>query len=87
MLARSAAIGLVLAITSTVAGLLAGLGLIALLNAFVPFNYPDDDDTLREFIPVVLAYLTWAATGVLVFVVGWRLSRRWRQEGFEGGRR
>ena len=53
------------------------MGLISITNAIWPFQ-PGDDDTLRERIPVALAYLTWAATALVVFVVGWRSLRRAR---------
>ncbi|MGI8928659.1 MAG: helix-turn-helix domain-containing protein [Candidatus Limnocylindrales bacterium] len=66
-LAMLAAIALVL-------GLGAGFVVIGAFNVVLPFRYPEDDDTLRERIPVVLAYLTWVGTSIVVFVAGLRLT-------------
>jgi len=57
-------------------GLCTGWGLLLVMNAVLPPFRPEDGDTLREFIPVALAYLTMAATTLLVLVAGWRRIRR-----------
>ncbi len=57
------------------AGLTLGFGaallLIRVVGLIVPFR-PEDDDALREFVPVGLAYLAWAGTALAVVVLGWR---------------
>ncbi len=55
-----------------VVGFAMALGVIDLLNLVLPPFRPEDDDTLREFIPAALAYATWVITALLVFVVSWR---------------
>lgn len=64
------------------AGFAAGMGAIALLSAVLPPFRPEDDETLRELVPAALAYGAWAATTLLVIVLGWRRlrSRKWRQK-------
>ncbi len=57
-------------------GFCAGWGLFLVMNAILPSFRPEDDDTLRERIPVALTYLTWAATTLVVLAVGWRQLRR-----------
>lgn len=57
-------------------GFCAGWGLLLVMNAILPPFRPEDDDTLRERIPVALTYLTWAATTLVVLVAGWRQLRR-----------
>jgi hypothetical protein len=57
-------------------GFCVGWGVLLALNAVLPPFRPEDDDTLRERIPVALTYLTWAATTLVVLVVGWRRIRR-----------
>lgn len=57
-------------------GFSAGWGLLLVMNAILPPFRPEDDDTLRERIPVALTYLTWAATTLVVLVAGWRQLRR-----------
>jgi hypothetical protein len=42
------------------------------VSTVVPPFRREDDDTLREFVPVALTYSTWAATTLVVAVVGWR---------------
>lgn len=41
-----------------------------------PFRFPDDDDSLREFGPVLLAYGSWAMTSLLGTILAWRWVRR-----------
>jgi ABC-type antimicrobial peptide transport system permease subunit len=59
-----------------VLGFLAGWGLLYLMIAVLPPFRPEDDDTLREIVPVGLTYLTWALTSSVVFVVGLRRLQR-----------
>lgn len=79
MTAKKAILAMVLAAVAIAAGFGAAAGLITIVNAVWPFNYPQDDDTLRDRLPVALAYLTWAVTALVVFVLGWRFFRRTRQ--------
>jgi hypothetical protein len=65
-----------LGVVALAAGFVAGLGLISVVNWIVPFNYPNDDDTLREFVPVAAAYLTWAITSATIFILGLRAVLR-----------
>ena len=39
-----------------------------------PFRFPDDD-TLREYGPVLLAYATWALTSLIGTILAWRCMR------------
>ncbi len=66
-------------------GFCAGWGLLLVMNAVLPPFRPEDDDTLREFIPVALAYLTMAVTTLLVLVAGWRRTRRRSETRSEAG--
>ncbi len=52
-------------------GSCAVFAVIGLSNVILPPFGPEDDDTLREFIPVALAYLVGGVTTVLVVVAGW----------------
>ncbi len=56
-------------------GFCVGWGLLLTMNAFLPPFRPEDDDTLRERIPVAATYATWALTTLLVLVAGWRRIR------------
>jgi hypothetical protein len=68
-----------LAAAAIVIGFGAAASLTVIVNAIWPFNYPQDDDTLRERLPVALAYFTWAGTALIVFVLGWRFLSRARK--------
>lgn len=58
---------------AVVVGFAAGLVAMWLTNALLPpFREDVDDDTMREFAPVALAYLTWAVTTVAVVLVALR---------------
>jgi len=48
------------------------MAFLGILKAVLPPFQPSDGDTLREFIPVALAYLTWGATTLVILVLGWR---------------
>lgn len=70
---------LVLAAGMGVAALVGFAAAVAVLfveNALLPPFRREDGDTLREFIPVAIAYGTWAVTTLLVIVFGWRRMRR-----------
>lgn len=55
---------------------LAWVALFALNAALPPFNYPADDDTLRERGPVFIAYATWGLTSLVGAVLAWHWVRR-----------
>ncbi len=61
---------LALVAVAVVVGFAAAWGVMTVLGAMLPPFQPEDDDTLREYIPVALAYMTWAATTLIVLVVG-----------------
>jgi hypothetical protein len=44
-------------------------------NAALPFRFPEDDDSLREYAPVAIAYATWLLTTVFGAAVTWRWVR------------
>jgi len=54
---------------------LAWVALFALQAILPPFRYPADDDTLREFVPVVIAYATWGLTSLVGAILAWRWVR------------
>jgi hypothetical protein len=74
MNARNVAFVAGLVAVALVVGFGAGLAVIRVVGAVLPFQ-PSDDDTLREFIPVALAYLAWGATSLIIIVLGWRRLR------------
>ncbi len=57
-------------------GFLVAWGLLYTMIAVLPPFRPEDDETLREFIPAALTYLTWGTTTLIVFIVGLRRLRR-----------
>jgi cytochrome bd-type quinol oxidase subunit 1 len=59
-------------------GFVAGLAMIAILGAVLPSFRPNDDDTMREFVPAALAYSVWGATTLVTLAFGWRRIRRVR---------
>jgi len=69
-------------LTLTTTALIIGFGLawvvLAAVNAALPPFGIEDDDTLRERIPVALAYGTWAMTTLVGAVLSWRWVRRRR---------
>ncbi len=65
-------------VLAAVLGYLAALAVIEIARVILPPFQPDDDDTLREFVPVVLAYATWLVTSLAVAVVAARWRRRRR---------
>lgn len=76
MEARSLAFVVSLVAVAVSLGLGAGMAVVAIGNAVLPPFQRSDDDTLREFIPVALAYLAWGATTLVILVLGWRSVRR-----------
>jgi hypothetical protein len=64
-------------VLAAAAGYLAALAVIEIARAILPPFQPDDDDTLREFVPVALAYATWLLTSLAVVVV----AATWRRRG------
>jgi hypothetical protein len=71
---------LILWVALTAAAVVVGFGLswVALfaVNAVLPPFRPEDDDTLREFVPAALAYGTWGITSLVGAVLAWRSVRR-----------
>jgi hypothetical protein len=61
-----------------VIGFGAAVLVLIFLEAVLPQFQPADDDTLRAFVPVVLAYLAWGVGTVVTLVLGWRRIRRYR---------
>ena len=55
-----------------VVGVVAALAVIGASNALLPPFRDEDDDTLREYGPVAIAYLASIVSGTLVFIAGWR---------------
>jgi ABC-type antimicrobial peptide transport system permease subunit len=70
-------VGLGLLVVAVFVGLAAALGLSYAMTALLPPFRPEDDDTMREFIPVAIAYLTWVLTTTVVLVVSWRRLLRY----------
>ena len=61
-----------------VLGFAAAVLVLVFLEAVLPPFRPTDDDTLRAFVPVALAYLAWAVGTVVTLVLGWRRISRYR---------
>ena len=57
-------------------GFLAGWVVLLALNAILPPFRREDGDTLREFVPVAIAYATMAGTTALILFAAWRRFRR-----------
>lgn len=75
MTTRSALLAVGLLALALFVGFCVGWGLLLVLNAILPPFRPEDDDTLREFIPVALTYGTWAVTTLILVMAGWRRIR------------
>jgi MFS superfamily sulfate permease-like transporter len=69
---RKLAVAVGLIAIAIIAGFCAGAALLLVMIAVLPPFRPEDDDTLREFVPVALAYLTWAVTTLVVLIAAWR---------------
>lgn len=61
-----------LALVAVVAGFAGAAGVMIVTNLVWPFNYPADDDSIRERLPVVAAYAAWVLVALATFVVGLR---------------
>jgi hypothetical protein len=75
---RQVAVLLALVAVAVPLGFAAGLVVLLGLSAALPPFRREDGDTLREFVPVALGYVAWAATTALALVAGWRRVRRGR---------
>jgi ABC-type Fe3+ transport system permease subunit len=64
-----------LGIVAVVAGFLAAWAFLTVWGSLFPFQ-EEWDDTWHEFLPVVIAYLTWFMTAILAFVLGLAMVRR-----------
>jgi hypothetical protein len=68
---------LLLTVIAVAAGFVLAMIVSLALNAILPpFRFPEDDDSMREFIPAAITYATWATTTVLGSAVAWRWTRR-----------
>jgi Na+-translocating ferredoxin:NAD+ oxidoreductase RnfE subunit len=73
----SIVLGVAVVVFAIVLGCVAAFVVIGISNAILPPFRPEDDDTLRERIPVAITYLAGGVTTVIVLVAGWRwVSRR-----------
>ncbi len=57
-------------------GLGMGVAVLLWVSAVLPPFRREDGDTLREFVPVALAYSAWGTTTLVVLLVGWRRMGR-----------
>jgi hypothetical protein len=69
---RTVAISAVVVSVAIVVGFLAGMAVITVLGVIVPFREDVDDDTMREVVPVALAYLTWTVTTIAIATLALR---------------
>lgn len=61
------------AVVAIALGLVAAVAVLFALNAVLPpFVEEIDDHSAREFVPVALAYSTWAATTIVVVLLALR---------------
>ena len=72
---RRLLLGLALIPVAIGLGFAMGLAVISILNWILPPFQIEDDDTVRDYGPVALAYLTWGMTTVATLLVGWRRLR------------
>ena len=65
-----------------------GLAIVALnvVNGMLPpFRVPEDDDSMRELVPVAVAYGVWGVTSLLGSALAWRWTgRRFARRPVEG---
>jgi predicted exporter len=61
---------------AVVIGLGMGYAVFLGISTVLPPFRPEEGDTLREFVPVALAYFAWATTTFIVLLVGWRRMGR-----------
>jgi hypothetical protein len=69
-------LGLALIPVAVGLGFAAAYAVILALNWMLPPFQIEDDDTLRDYGPVALAYVAWVVTTLVTLVVGWRRLRR-----------
>ncbi|MEP7379400.1 MAG: hypothetical protein ABI725_07570 [Chloroflexota bacterium] len=69
---RHLLISLLLIPTAFAVGFVLAWVVLFIVNALLPPFRPEDDDTWREFVPVALAYGTWAATTLGGIILAWR---------------
>lgn len=70
------ALATALLVVGTMVGFAAAMLLTTAFGLVLPPFRPEvDDDTARQFFPVVLAYATWATVALIVVIVGWRRFR------------
>lgn len=71
-------LALFLALIAVAVGVGFGAAYVAILaiNAVLPPFRIEDDDTLRERIPVAITYAVWGLTTLALIVIGWRRSIR-----------
>jgi hypothetical protein len=74
---RRAAFVAALVALAVAVGFLAGMAVITVLGTILPpFREEVDDDTMREFVPVALAYLTLATTTLAILLLAMHRFRR-----------
>jgi hypothetical protein len=73
-LARAARL-IALLTVAVVVGLGMGAAVLLGISAVLPPFRREDGDTLREFIPVALAYAAWGTTTLVILLAGWRRIR------------
>jgi hypothetical protein len=69
---RTVALVIALLVVAVGAGLAAGAVALMASSAVLPPFGPEDGDTVREFVPVALAYLTWGGTTLALVLLGVR---------------
>jgi hypothetical protein len=67
-----------LATIATVVGFVAAVLVLVVVEAVLPGSRPSEGDTLRAFVPAVLAYVTWSSAAIVTLALGWRRIRRYR---------
>jgi hypothetical protein len=68
---------LLVTVVAAAAGFVVAVIVSLALNAILPpFRFPEDDDSMREFIPAAITYATSAITTVLGSAAAWRWTRR-----------
>ena len=75
---RFGALVLSVLVVAVAVGFAAAVLVLVLLQAVLPPFRREDGDTLREFVPVALAYAAWAIAALVTLVLGWRRIRRYR---------
>ena len=74
---RRIAVWLLLVGAAVVVGLGLSFAVMFVLAAILPPFRPEDDDTMRDYGPVLIAYAVWGITSISGAVLAWRwLDRR-----------